>query len=385
MKSSLPTIIQQELDFSAYSLAFNSENVLFVGGGDGVNHSGVKNQLVSFTIDKENKKLTRVDSLLLSEKGDCPISITCHPQLPLLAAGINSSKDNSKQENNLNCKLFQTKDNKITLKQQISASQSKLTAEYQQKVIRYSKWGNYLVTAFSDGKVSVLNTKDWTLAFPVLQFKNLQDVDFDSKEEHMAIATLNSLTIISIKEKGRVIQVIDSPKLNKQTSCEIRAVRYATLNEQETLYAVVNSTSKGHGFICAWKLLIGQEYPVIKPRTASVSRKNITRFSVSPNGDILAFVPNDFSIHLIDVQTFKPLLKVNQAHRFAITDLVFSHSGEYLATSGADNQCKVMMLSNINEYLETSDEYNQVIYGILDMLLFALLMHIIVQVVDQGN
>jgi hypothetical protein len=46
MKSSLPTIIQQELDFSAYSLAFNSDNVLFVGGGDGVNHSGVKNQLV---------------------------------------------------------------------------------------------------------------------------------------------------------------------------------------------------------------------------------------------------------------------------------------------------------------------------------------------------
>jgi hypothetical protein len=43
------------------------------------------------------------------------------------------------------------------------------------------------------------------------------------------------------------------------------------------------------------------------------------------------------------------------------------------------------MLLIIHFIIETSDEYNQVIYGVLDMLLFALLMHIIVQIVDQGN
>lgn len=80
------------------------------------------------------------------------------------------------------------------------------------------------MTGFSDGKITVLKTADWSLCFPSLRFKNFQDVDFDIHEEHVAVATSTALIILSIQD-GTVIQVIDSPKLNKTTTCEIRACR----------------------------------------------------------------------------------------------------------------------------------------------------------------
>jgi hypothetical protein len=42
--------------------------------------------------------------------------------------------------------------------------------------------------------------------------------------------------------------------------------------------------------------------------------------------------------------TNKPLLKVEKAHGFAITSLAFNLSGKYLASAGADNGCRVMMI-----------------------------------------
>jgi prolactin regulatory element-binding protein len=91
-------------------------------------------------------------------------------------------------------------------------------------VTRFSRSGNYLVTGFSDGKISVLRTKDWKLVFPSLRFKNVQDVDFDINEQHVAVATSTALIILTV-EDGTIVQVIDSPKLNKSTVCEIRACR----------------------------------------------------------------------------------------------------------------------------------------------------------------
>jgi prolactin regulatory element-binding protein len=112
---------------------------------------------------------------------------------------------------------------KIQLKSLFSTSTCKSIDEYQ-RITRFSKSGNYLTTGFSDGKISVLKTQDWTLCFPSLRFKNVQDIDIDIKEQHVAVATSSALIILSIQD-GTVVQVIDSPKLNKNTVCEIRACR----------------------------------------------------------------------------------------------------------------------------------------------------------------
>lgn len=127
----------------------------------------------------------------------------------------------------------------------------------------------------------------------------------------MAVATSTALIILDIQD-GTIIQVIDSPKLNKNTSCEIRACRYGINNQGiQTLYAIVNPTSRGRGFICAWKLRSkGNQYPVTRTKTAGISRKSITSFAISPAGDILAYASTDLCIGLIDAQQLKVSLKL---------------------------------------------------------------------------
>jgi prolactin regulatory element-binding protein len=68
----------------------------------------------------------------------------------------------------------------------------------------------------------------------------------------------------------------------------------------------VNPTSRGRGFICAWKLRSrGTQYPVTKTKTAGISRKSITSFTINASGDILAYASTDLSIGLIDAQQLK--------------------------------------------------------------------------------
>ncbi|EPB92233.1 hypothetical protein HMPREF1544_00802 [Mucor circinelloides 1006PhL] len=218
-----PITIRNKVDFPVYGLDFTADDILIVGGGGGANRSGVKNNLVSFKINQANRKLEQMDAMLLSDKEDCPMSIACHPKLPLLVAGINSSEEVIKEGHNLNCRVFGTEYGQLQLKSALSTSTCKSIDEYQ-RVTRFSRSGDYLVTGFSDGKISVLRTNDWTLCFPSLRFKNVQDIDIDIREQHVAVATSSALIILSIQD-GTVVQVIDSPKLNKNTVCEIRACR----------------------------------------------------------------------------------------------------------------------------------------------------------------
>ncbi|CEP11647.1 hypothetical protein [Parasitella parasitica] len=400
-----PIIIKTKVEFPVYGLDFTADDILLVGGGGGPNRSGVKNNLVSFKVDQQNRKLEKIDTVLLSDKEDCPMSIACHPKvcphaimvmqkftysayllkLPFLVAGINSSENAIHEGNNQNCRIFNTEYGKLNLKLTLSTSTCKSMDEYQ-RVTRFSRSGNYLVTGFSDGKVSVLKVQDWTLCFPSLRFKNVQDIDIDNKEEYVAVATSSALIILSIQD-GTVVQVIDSPKLNKNTACEIRACRYGvTLKGEETLYAIVNPTSRGRGFVCAWNLKRkGCQYPVHKARTAGISRKAITSFTINSAGDILAYASTDLSIGFIDAQRLQPLLKVEKAHGFAITSLAFNSSGKYLASAGADNSCRVMIIPT--KAIKDNREwfFSKPLFIILDMFLFALWMHVLVEMVDNGT
>jgi hypothetical protein len=39
---------------------------------------------VSFKVDIPNRQLIQIDSILLSDKEDCPMSIACHPKVKVL-------------------------------------------------------------------------------------------------------------------------------------------------------------------------------------------------------------------------------------------------------------------------------------------------------------
>ncbi|KAI9275252.1 WD40-repeat-containing domain protein [Helicostylum pulchrum] len=309
------------------------------------------------------------------------MSLACHPTGDLLAAGINSSADKIEDRRNLNCRIFNTSSGHLLFKYAVSTSTCNVPNEYQ-KVTRFSQSGNYLVTVFSDDKVSVINTKDWSLAFTPVRFENVQDAAFDFNDNHIAVATTASLFILKID--GEIVQVIDRPKLNKKTPCEIKACRYGIDKQgRQTLYAVVNASIRGRGFICAWKLkLRGVQYPVTKVKTAGISRDSITSFAINRSGDTIAYASRDLSIGFIDAQQLKPLLKLRKVSDFDITSLAFNRAGTLLASAATDYCFRVTVVPD----LKGKDSIAvSTVFMFLDMLLFALLMDIIVKMVYHGT
>ncbi|KAI7860043.1 WD40-repeat-containing domain protein [Circinella umbellata] len=304
------------------------------------------------------------------------MSVSCHPKLPLFATGINDEANVIERGENQSCHVYELGPSTITPVNKTSASTTRNIDEYQ-KVTRFSRSGKYLVTGFTDGKVTVLKMPDLKLAFPPLRFNEVQDVDVDIEEEYLAVATPKALIILSL-EDGAITQVIDSPKLNKKTECEFRSCRYSS---KDRLYAVVNPKSRAHGFICVWELRKNKQrrYPVTQVKTSSVCRKSITSFSVNPTGDLLAYASTDLSIGLIDAKTLTPIIQVQKAHGFAITSLAFSQSGKYLASAGADTRCRIMLLPDNVKSLSGGSVIASLFYAIGCVFLLALLAYVIPQ------
>ncbi|KAI8146089.1 quinon protein alcohol dehydrogenase-like superfamily [Fennellomyces sp. T-0311] len=326
----------KKVDFPVYGLDFTDNDRIVAVGGGGTGRSGVKNKLIAFSVNDDT-----LVTWPIPDQKDCPMSVACHPTLPLFATGINDEADVIKRGENQSCHLFELGSSTIQPLNKASASTTRNIQDYQ-KVTRFSRSGQFLVTGFTDGRVTVLKMPDLTLAFPPLRFNGVQDLDVDPEEEYLAVATPKALIIVSL-EDGAITQVIDSPKLNKRTECEFRSCRYGA--PQHKLYAVVNPHSRSNGFICVWDLRNRKRrYPVTQVKTASVCRKSITSFCVSPAGDLLAYASTDLSIGLVDAKSLRPIMQVKNAHGFAITSLAFSPSGKYLASAGADTRCRIMVL-----------------------------------------
>ncbi|KAI7876947.1 WD40 repeat-like protein [Lichtheimia hyalospora FSU 10163] len=357
-----------KVDFPVYGLDFTvDDRIIAVGGGGASSRSGVKNKIISFRPGDGD----RIDLDLPGDQ-DCPMSVACHPTLPLIAAGINDNDTVIENGENRSCRLF---DNAIKATDTAFASTSRNTEDYQ-KVTRFSPTGNLLVTGFTDGQVTVRRLEDLTLKFPPLRFNGVQDVDIDPDEAHLAVATPKALMILSLKD-GTIVQVIESPRLNGRTECEFRSCRYAKAPENK-LYAAVNPISRGRGFLCAWDLSPNPQrrYPITKrAKTASVCRKSITSFSVSPSGDFLAYASTDLTIGVVDARLLRPVLVIKQAHGFAITSLCFSRDGKCLASAGADTQCRIMILPDLLR--KESQVLSESLFALLCVMLLWLLSHII--------
>ncbi|KAI9312973.1 WD40-repeat-containing domain protein [Dichotomocladium elegans] len=309
------------------------------------------------------------------------MSVAIHPDLPLIAAGINSQKQQIEKGMNKSCWLFSVDDIKKTIVPitAVSASTCRNVEEYQ-KVTRFSPSGELLVSGFTDGHVTVHKIPDMQLVFPPLRFNGIQDCDVDPNETHIAVATSKALIIISA-EDGSIIQVIDSPRLNGRMECEFRACRYVTTRSSQSitktqLFAVVNPISRGRGFLCVWNLPPNRPYPITgKAKTASVCRKSIiTSFCASPIGNLLAYATTDLTIGIVDPKTLRPIYQIKDAHGFAITSLAFSHDGNTLASAGADTKCRIIKWPGLMRKKE-HHLFSEMIYAFLSIILLYLAVY----------
>ncbi|ORX63030.1 WD40 repeat-like protein [Hesseltinella vesiculosa] len=372
-----PTTIKKRLDFPVYGVEFGPDDLLVVGGGGGANCPVLKNKMVQLQIDPKKRKLKEIMTVDLSLEDDCVMSVAAHPQLPLVAAGINGSTDMILKGDNQQCRLFDLGQGRFEAVQATCTSTNRNPEEYQ-KITRFSHTGKYLLTGTSDGSISVWMMPEMKVVFPPLRFQHVQDADVDPMEGHVVITTSKALIVLSIQD-GTVNQVIESPRLNRYTQCEYRSCRFA----KDKFYAVVNPTARGApgGFLCVWTLKKKKPYPLGKASTARVSRKAITTFCLSAKGDLLAYASTDLTIGIVDTTTMRPVLQVtSSAGLFPVISMSFDRSTKYLASAGADSSVRVLLVPD----LKLGSGWWTPLYTFLDVLLVTLLLHIYIQMTEAS-
>ncbi|KAI8359854.1 quinon protein alcohol dehydrogenase-like superfamily [Choanephora cucurbitarum] len=365
-------IIKKRLQSPICSLDFAIDSTLFIGGGEGSGHSTNRSYLASYEIDERKKEVHSLCKHELLETDCIPTSIACHPKVFSMAVGINTSTKQIEAGNNKSCRLFDINIGSLEHYSSLSVSSSKQPQEYQ-KVTRFSVFGTYLATGFSDGTVSVFKTDDWTLCFAPLQFKDVQDIDFDASEDYVVVTTSSALILISI-DSGTISRVIDSPQFNRNTDCKFQACRFGmSTRGAQALYATVNDTLGKRGFVCVWDHW--KSALKLKPRVMAVCRKSISSFAISPLGDTLAYASNDLSIGLLNATTLKHTHKIKHVDKYPMTIIAFSPSGDYLACAGVDDCFRIIFL---NQSISESP-FSTLLFVVLDIAQIALLVHILVQ------
>ncbi|CAG8590552.1 12211_t:CDS:10, partial [Dentiscutata heterogama] len=331
---------------------FDHAGKVIIGGGGGVERTGVKNKLVLYkvnekileksseTLEKDEKILEKLSELELEEGDDSPQCIAFHSEENIISCGINSSLEKMKTGENQNCRIFRYSDERIELINTTQTIRVDINEDYYQKATAFNHNGKLLATGGSDSKLTVLKYPSLDVAFPPVNFdkQEIYDVDFNSTGDQVAVVSEKLLRILSTKD-GERIQSIERPTFQKSSQCKFRACRFGKGSSEGYLFTVVNSISKFRAFIVKWDVKTWN-----KVLLKAVSRKPITAFAVSNDGNLLAFGSSDQSVSICDTRTFRILLTVPHLHELPVTTLGFNSDSTLIICGSADHSVNIMQL-----------------------------------------
>ncbi|KAL1946583.1 hypothetical protein VTO73DRAFT_14687 [Trametes versicolor] len=346
--------------FPVYSSAFVSPNEFVLGGGGGQSKTGIKNKIRLYHAEGD-KKLELLHELELASGEDAPMSIAAHPQREEIVCGVNSSQDALHSGQNQNCRVYNVKDNKISLSTTRSTLELKGEDDDYQRVSVFSPDGKYLAVA-GTRDLSVL---DYPTLEPVgssihLDKGEIFDATFSSKT--LVVASTVNLFAYALpsdedgdagaKKEGKpaaldLVKTIDRPELpGDDAGGSFRAVRHHPQDEK-VLYTIVNTvpprtrtkSSPRRAFLCKWDT---ETWKVTFKR--KISDRQVTCFDISPDGKLIAFGSSDLTVGVVDAHTFAPLLTILKSHDFPPTTLRFNPTSDMLISGSADNTVRIVAI-----------------------------------------
>ncbi|KAI8917521.1 WD40-repeat-containing domain protein [Powellomyces hirtus] len=330
---------QTTIGFPVFAVTFTPNKPrLLLGGGGGATRAGVKNAMIMYDLDPHTLELKPVAEQLFGKQDDGCMSIAIHPKDKIFVAGVNSPEDQVAAGNNLNCRVFIFKNEKFMAKQSYKTLDSKESIYYQ-KVARFSTDGKLLVTGTTDGKLSLWLWPDFKLAIPAIDHKGeVADADFDPTGQQLVSITDNNC-FVTDTATGKTLWSIENPVMKKTIKSAFRAARFGKRASQGYLFLVINAKDKKRAFICKWQ---AQGWKL--HRQKAIGNKPVTAFTMSENGELLAFGAADLSVSVLSATGLQAIYRVQNAHAFPATALAFSPNAQMLVSASADGTCHIAVV-----------------------------------------
>ncbi|KAG8832527.1 hypothetical protein FRC17_001184 [Serendipita sp. 399] len=342
-----------------------------------------------YDVSKPELELALVGEYEFEAGADAPMSMALDTKNETILCGANSSEQAMQAGQNMHCRLLSVQGNKIEHLKSVQAMTNMTGDPYQVHLLHYPSLsraapvlemsaGELFDISFSFTSVAIASStnifiynlhEDKAPHENILKAKN----SAVSSDVSGASTPVEAQTASSSKKKKKsksqgdpttkkengvsvfeaqldsleLAATIVRPKLPKNGSAitSFRAVRYHP-NNWTTLYAVLNSTSRG-GRIQRKAHIVRYEW---KPhlRTWSISgtcrigEGSITCFDISEDGAFLAYGASDCSIGIVDSRKLSPLLKILGAHEFPCTALKFNTDRSLLVSASADNSVRIV-------------------------------------------
>ncbi|CED85158.1 Prolactin regulatory element-binding protein/Protein transport protein SEC12p [Phaffia rhodozyma] len=408
---------QETPSFPVYSIAFQSDSQVVLGGGGGATRSGVKNKLKLCHVDVKAKKLDVLDEYELQAEEDAPMTLALNPKTKELAAGINSAPAQLRNGMNNHCRVFDLNDEKIQLKSStrtFSADYSEREDYPYQKLTAFSRNGSLLAVGTSHNQVSILSFPSLEpayerLSFDRVGFGDVYDLDFSDDGSRLAVTTSTTVHVYSLStgqgqpsgsiSKPKEIEAISRDAIKIEAKSTFRGGKFGRGPTSSKFFALLNAPiqkKKGdprRAFICTFdasteatsrtaegekkeeKVPVEEDsketWKVGKARV--LAGKPITVCDVSTSGTMLAYGCSDLSVGIVDTSNSAPLLRILRAHALPPTVLRFNPSGNLICSGSADNTVRVITVP------ETFDAT----YGTPVAILFAVLFLVFLAVLYQ--
>ncbi|KIM21819.1 hypothetical protein M408DRAFT_333251 [Serendipita vermifera MAFF 305830] len=404
--------------FPIYSSSFVSPSRLILGGGGGQTRSGVRNKLRLYDVTLEALNLVHeyefeagsdAPMSIAAAVPPAPVEVTSQPPLNVtFACGANASEDAMKRGENMHCRLFSIKYDKIVHVKSVKAMEE-MKGDAYQKVSVLSPAQDVLAVGTTSNEVHLLHYPSLARAAPVIGASAGELFDISFSATSVAIASSTNIFIYNLHEdkapsenmlkaknagsvasldektpekgkgkgKGKnkangkasisekmeaqlesleLASTIVRPKLPSvgAANSTFRAVRYHP-NDFFTLYAVLNTTTKtsssykrrAYVVIYSWIPKL-RAWSVVKSRR--ISEGSLTCFEISSDGHYLAYAASDCSIGILNAKTLAPLQQILNAHEFPATTLRFNTDHTLLVSASADSSVRIV---NVPEGLES--------------------------------
>ena len=316
------------LGYPVYGAQFANDNTVIVAGGGGDGNNGIPNKMTAILIQPENlkKPIKRYRELTLNENEDSVMSLGVGNGTIL--AGINENPLMMAKGVNKHLRKFKFENDHLKFVESCQIHPNTNSTIYQ-KITAISNDGSIGVIVMSDTPSSIYiieTAHDLEEKFKIVTDGDVKDVTISLDGKLMCYITSSVFEVISLVTGRSVYKTTIDFLMSK--------IRFLDNNE------VIISGAKNKDTVIA-KFSIASS-KIIHQKIVFKNLKGITSMDVNIKNNLTVLATSNYSLLIVRTSDLKVIKVLNKVHDFAITKVVFSKSGSYLASCSAANTVNVV-------------------------------------------